>query len=118
MAITKKYSEDIFQWLLSLNYSLVNITDDKGRTILHQAVTANRIDLVEVLIASSSIEDCRIDFNVTTINGDTALHIAASMGYADLITVMVKSGKFDVKVKDEVSKFVDMLQCYLTSRCG
>uniref|UniRef100_A0A182NX41 ANK_REP_REGION domain-containing protein n=1 Tax=Anopheles dirus TaxID=7168 RepID=A0A182NX41_9DIPT len=62
---------EIVGYLLQLDHTVVNTGNNEKITPLHYAVSKNRLDLVELLIASGA------DVNLADYSDETALHTAA-----------------------------------------
>ena len=63
----------ICKWLVRENLVDVNLKDDDGVNVLHEAVCRHRPEITRWLL-----EETSIDINAQTNNGDTALHLAVS----------------------------------------
>uniref|UniRef100_A0A182XGC7 ANK_REP_REGION domain-containing protein n=1 Tax=Anopheles quadriannulatus TaxID=34691 RepID=A0A182XGC7_ANOQN len=70
-ACEQSVSADIVSYLLRLDRSVVNTGDTESITPLHYAVSNDRLDLVELLIAHGA------DVNLNDYADETALHTAA-----------------------------------------
>ena len=63
----------------------INAVDDEGWTPLMIAASANRIDIVEILIENNANLDLQNSY------GNTALHYAASKNLIDIVKVLLSS---------------------------
>ena len=64
----------ICQWLVRENLMDVNLKDDNGWNVLHEAASLNGLEISRNL--RWLLEETSIDINAQTSNGDTALHLA------------------------------------------
>ncbi|MFA7084828.1 MAG: ankyrin repeat domain-containing protein [Arcobacteraceae bacterium] len=90
MTLTNKNERDDF--LIRLNYLLkfrvnINATDDKGRTLLHKAVIADDLEVVEKLVLSKKIE-----LGIKDSLGRTALHHTQWKGNVKIARLLIANG--------------------------
>ena len=104
VAVKRKYSVEVFKWLLSLNPSLANVGDAKGKTVLHLAVESNQFEYVKTLIRQSH-DDIRlmIEYNAVTSDGSTVLHFAAATSNHDMLEYLLEHGRCDQTKSNQVS---------------
>ena len=64
----------------------VQLQDHTGRTLLHHAVVAERVDLIELLLARGA------DVNAADSTGAAPLHFAAAMGKPAIVQALLAKG--------------------------
>lgn len=73
---------------------LLEARNTSGDNVLHVAVDANSIDVVQYLLK------CGCDVNGKGAMKNTALHSAASKGYRDIVEVLLKVSSFQEKTRN------------------
>lgn len=73
------------------------LTDQDGRTPLHEAAIRGHKDIIKVLLKNAEI--CYV--RATDDGGRTALHWAAESGHEAVVKLLVATGKADADLKDQ-----------------
>ena len=71
----------------------INSVDKEGKTALHYAVKANRIETTEILIRFGAV------INAQSMDLQTPLHIACILGEEDICLLLLKKGA-DIDIQD------------------
>lgn len=72
----------------------VNVRDDDGKTLLMRAVTANKVEVVRMLV------ELRADINAQVSSNKTALTFAAAEGLTHMVSLLIDAGA-DIGVMDK-----------------
>ena len=80
-------SRDCLQILKNHGFSLDSTGGLCGSTPLHNAVSANQLNLATFLLS-----DCGVSVNAKNYQGSTALHLAAEHGHRAMVSLLLRSG--------------------------
>ncbi|KAK6590055.1 hypothetical protein RS030_192767 [Cryptosporidium xiaoi] len=124
----KLLSKEIFE---SISPSQLDIVDDDGRTLLHNAVSKNKLFIVEILINKGSklntsdengwtplhsscsignytisklLIDNNADCGAKTHSGSTPLHYAASKGHYEIVELLIKKNTDIIDIRDSYGR--------------
>ncbi|KAF7489736.1 Leucine-rich repeat serine/threonine-protein kinase 1 [Sarcoptes scabiei] len=78
--------------LLGYEAQNINSQDDKGRTALHEAVIANSLECVQLLLENGANPNLKQNYSDDlNQSGKTPLHLAVQNGRLDLVKVLLKN---------------------------
>ncbi|KAI4616857.1 hypothetical protein J4E83_006438 [Alternaria metachromatica] len=87
---------DGFKALFENNGVDVNLQDDEGSSLLHQAVQFRYESVVKMLMEREGV-----NVNIRNKRGQSPLWVAASCGYKDIVKLMVEHDRVDLEARDE-----------------
>ncbi|CAH2306652.1 serine threonine- phosphatase 6 regulatory ankyrin repeat subunit B isoform X1 [Pelobates cultripes] len=80
----------------SIDASIVNCKDRKGRTPLHAAASANHVDCLELLLSYNA------NVNIVDNRGKSPLMIAVEKGHLESTDILLNGQKVDLAAKDKL----------------
>ena len=73
----------------------LDVTDDKGETLLMKAIKTEQVDIAQILISKN------VDVNIQDKKGQTALHWAASKQLHDIYNMLIQHNTTDIDITDD-----------------
>ena len=87
----------------------LDVSDNKGETMLHHAAIGGYVELVRLLLGyprelsgrdGKSVQKSRVNVNAKGLGHRTALHYAAELGQVEVIKLLLDEDDIDVHVRD------------------
>lgn len=76
----------------------INDINNNGNSLLHEAVLANQINIVELIINSPHY---KIDLNIQNFQGETALFLACFKGYLSIVKLLLHESDININLRNK-----------------